>query len=211
MKPVIIFGAGSLAQMASFYLKEQGVEVRAFVIDSGIKSTAPKLDGKDIVTADQLKTFSPREFDAFVAIGYSQNNKNREAKISFLKKMNYQLISIRSSQATVQSELTENSFVMAQAIIEPFVKMGIGNIFWSGSQVCHHSTLGDYNFFGPKALVCGDVTMGSHNFIGGHSTIRDGIRVGDSTVVGAHTLILEDLESRTVTTTKGTLPFRKDK
>ncbi len=208
MKPVIVWGTGSLAEMARFFLDKSNVVVAAHVVDPEYV-TSTTFQGKPVIPSTELSKFGSNTHDAFVALGYKQNNDKRQEKIEFLKGQKYSLISVQSSSSIVHmGPLPPNSFIMDSVIIEPFVSMGAGNIFWSGSQICHHTKIQDYNFFGPRALICGDVKIGSNCFFGGNSTVRDGLKVGNRVVLGAGTLATENLEDKCVLTQKGLQPFR---
>lgn len=208
MKSLIIWGTGSLAEMARYYAEQTGFKVAAHVVDPEFFATK-NFQGSPVIPATELKNFPPTSHDAFVAIGYGGNNSARTEKCHHLQSLKYSLISIKSETAVVNTNtLSPNTLVMDNVIIEPFVTMGTGNIFWSGSQICHHTHIGDFNFFGPASLICGNVKIGSQNFFGGHSTVRDGISIGDRTVIGAHTFAEGDVASKIILNQGEITPFR---
>ena len=210
-KRVVIWGVGEMAELAHHYLQLKNVSVDAFVVDSEYASTKT-LFGQPVVTPESLKDFSPETHDAFVAIGYSRNNRNRQEKVQTMLKMGYSLISIKANSAVCYLDpLPNNTFIGEGVIIEPFVKFGMANIFWSGSHICHHSTLADFNFFSPGSLVCGNSTVGSFNFFGAHSTLRDGLSVGNLCVLGASVFADQKILDRSVLTDRGPLPFSEKK
>ncbi len=211
MRSLVIWGTGSLAEMASFYAEREDLKVVAHVVDSAFLKES-HFKRIPVIPDTELSKFPAASHSAFVAIGYTSNNSGREGKYLFLKKLGYTMVSIKSSTAAINlSDLPPNTLVMDQVVIEPFVHIGVGNIFWSKSQICHHSTIGDFNFFGPASLICGDAKIGSRNFFGGHSTLRDGISVGDSAVVGAHTYAESNVPSQTVLSQSKKLLFREKK
>ena len=102
MKPVVVFGNGRLASLAHFYLTHDSVrDVAAFTVDRHHR-TDDTLFGLPVIPADEVVIqFPPDQFDMFVALGYAQVNKFREAKYLEAKAMGYELISCISSKATV--------------------------------------------------------------------------------------------------------------
>ena len=201
MKPVVVFGIGTVAQLAHFYLTHDSDRtVAAFAVDRDyLKET--ELLGLPVVAGDEVADrFPPASYDMFVAVGYSRMNKFRAAKYNEAKAMGYELINYISSKAVVWPDLQigDNCFIMESNIIQPFAKLGSDIIMWGGCHVGHDSVLGDHLFFGSHTVVSGFVHIEDHCFIGVNSTIRDEVRIARETVVGAGATITKNTAEKSV-------------
>jgi len=210
MKDLIIFGAGSFADVAHFYFsKGNEYHIRAFAVDpeylkSHQHNALPVID-----TAVLAEKYPPGKFDAFVAIGYSQMNKAREAKFYLLKKMGYRLATYISPQCTNYcEEIGENCFILEDNTLQPFTKIGHNVTLWSGNHIGHHAEIGDHCFIASHAVISGGVKVGNNCFIGVNATLRDHIRIGNETLIGAGALVLESTAEKSVYTGAASKPSK---
>jgi sugar O-acyltransferase (sialic acid O-acetyltransferase NeuD family) len=195
MKPVVIFGAGDIAEVAKFYFAhDSGVKIAAFTVD-GPYISADSFCGCPLVPFEDIaRSFPPDRHDMFVAISYTKVNVLRAEKCTEAKFKGYRLISYVSSRATVWSNFAvgENCFILEDNTIQPFAKIGNNVTLWSGNHVGHHAQIGDNCFITSHVVISGGVRVGRNCFIGVNSTIRDHIEIGDSCVIGAGSLIVKD-------------------
>lgn len=194
-KPLVIFGAGTLAHLAyAYFVRDSGHEIAACTVDREHVDSA-QLNGLPRVPFEELEASYPAtECSLFVAVGYTEVNRRRAAIFERCAELGYHLPTLVSSRAEVWDDLRigRNCLVFDGVVIEPNVEIGDGVIAWSGSQISHDSIVGDHCFLGPHAVVLGDVSVGARSFIGGNATIRNGIRVAEDCVVGAGALITRD-------------------
>lgn len=194
MKDIIVFGAGDAAELAEFYFKKSGRRVAAFVVDDLAKAPAT-LAGRQVMAYSEIAVKRPpSEFDAFVAIGYSQMNRVRRDKFKIFKEQGYTLPNCVSTSAIHNEEVIgENCMIQEGVIIQPFVSIGDNCVFWSGVHVGHHSKIGSHCFFGPRVAVAGHVEIGDECFIGVNATIKNHVKIGHGTLVAAGALVVEDV------------------
>ena len=196
-KPLIIFGAGDIAQLAHFYFStDSNYEVVAFTADAAY-ITSPKFCGLPVVPFEELVSrYLPDTHDLFVALSYAKLNKIRKEKYLAAKALGYRLASYISSHATVLNEggIGDNCFIFEDNTIQPFVTIGNDVTLWSGNHVGHHSTIHDHCFIASHVVISGGVEIGESCFIGVNATLRDHIKVGKQCVIGAGTLLLADAE-----------------
>ena len=200
MNPIVIFGAGDIAELADFYFtREVGRTVEAFMVDPDYLDSTSRF-GRPLVSVEEaIERFSPSTHDAFVAISYSSMNRLRQNKFNELKNFGYSLASYISPKASVYSEnIGENAFILEDNTIQPFAVIGSNVTLWSGNHIGHHSIIGDNTFITSHVVVSGGVKVGQNCFIGVNATIRDHITLGAMTLVGAGALILEDTEAESV-------------
>ena len=194
-KPLIIFGAGDIAQLAHHYFStDSSYEVMAFTVDAAYKN-AETFCGLDVIAFEELPTrFGAEEHEIFIALSYSKLNAVRMDKYIAAKEMGYRLASYISTHATVLNShaIGDNCFILEDNTIQPFSKIGNNVTLWSGNHIGHHSTIGDHCFVSSHVVISGGVTVGQQCFIGVNSTIRDHISIGDRCVIGAGSLMLRD-------------------
>lgn len=208
----IIFGTGSFAEVADFYLTEDSdYEVVAFTINSDYM-TASQLRGRPVVPLEELgDNYPPGDHDMFVAVGYKQMNAVRQSICEAARAKGYGLLNYVCSRATVWGELSasDNVFIFEDNTIQPFVTIGSGSVLWSGNHVGHHSRIGEYCFISSHVVVSGHCGIGSHCFIGVNATITDGVHVGARNLIGPAALIQRDTGDDEVYLAERTLKFPK--
>lgn len=193
--PLVIFGAGDIAQLAHFYFSSDSeYEVVAFTVDAAYL-TEKTFCGLPIIAFEEVtKHFAPEQCDIFVALSYSKLNAVRKQKYLAAKALGYRLASFISSRATILNEgrIGENCFVFEDNTIQPFVTIGNNVTLWSGNHIGHHSTIRDHCFIASHVVVSGGVEIGEQCFIGVNATLRDHIKIGEKCVIGAGALLLAD-------------------
>lgn len=111
------------------------------------------------------------------------------------------------------SEIGENTFILENNVIQPFVKIGNNCILWSGNHVGHHSVIGDHCFISSHVVISGSTSIGSNSFLGVNSTIGDNVMIGEKSLIGAGSVVTSDTEPGSVySTCKSNLhKFKSDK
>lgn len=194
-KPLVIFGAGDIAQLAHYYFStDSAYEVVAFTVDAAY-ITSNEFCGLPVVPFDELENrYSRDTHEIFVALSYSKLNQVRKEKYLAVKALGYRRASYVSSHATVLNDgrIGENCFILEDNTIQPFVTIGNNVTLWSGNHIGHHSTVHDHCFIASHVVISGGVDIGEFCFIGVNATLRDHIKVGEKCVVGAGVLLLAD-------------------
>lgn len=200
-RPVVIFGAGSFAQVADVYLtRDGGREVIAYTVDREYAQDG-EFSGRPLIPfEDLLERHPPGSVDILVATGFRGVNRIRREIYERCKELGYGFASYVSSRAMVMSDhpVGENTFVFEANVIQPFVEIGSNVVLWSGNHIGHHSRIEDHCFIASHAVISGHVTIGESSFVGVNATFRDGISLGPRCVIGAGALVLADQEEGTV-------------
>lgn len=104
-KPLVIFGAGDIAQLAHYYFtNDSDYQVCAFTIDAAYITDA-EFCGLPVIAFDEVAAlYPPQSYDLFVALSYSKRNAVRKDKYLEAKALGYKLTSYISSHATVLNE-----------------------------------------------------------------------------------------------------------
>lgn len=197
MKGVVVFGTGDIAQVAAYYLEQDGGRtVACFTVDRGYLHT-DTLSGRPVVPFDTIEDrYPPTGFDMLIATGYAEINQVRAAKFEEAKAKGYACCSYVSPRACVAANATigENCLVLEHNTIQPFAVIGDNVTLWSGNHVGHHAVIGDHCFIASHVIISGGVIVEPYCFIGVNATIRDHVKIGAQCVIGAGALILGDAE-----------------
>jgi sugar O-acyltransferase (sialic acid O-acetyltransferase NeuD family) len=200
-KPLLIFGIGQMAEVASFFFTEHTQrEIVGYVADSEFISESSFL-GKPILATEEIdKRFPSADHDLFIAVGYGQGNLPRSEKFSFFTRLGYNLPSYVSPKATVFSDLSigQNCFILEDNTIQPFAKIGDNVVMWSGNHLGHHSRIGSHTFISSHVVISGNVSIGERCFVGVNATFRDGIEVGNDVTIGAGSLVMRNVEDNSL-------------
>jgi sugar O-acyltransferase (sialic acid O-acetyltransferase NeuD family) len=196
-KPLVIFGAGDIAQLAYYYFSSDShYEVVAFTVDAAYL-TDNYFCELPVIAFEELGSHYPAiQYDVFVAVSYAKLNQVRKEKYLAVKAKGYPLASYISSHATVLNDgkIGENCFILEDNTIQPFVTLGNNITLWSGNHIGHHSSIHDHCFIASHVVVSGGVEIGESCFIGVNVTLRDHIKIGEKCVIGAGALLLTDAE-----------------
>ena len=211
-KPVVIFGTGDFARVASVYLRDDsGHEVAAFTVNLD-RMQDRKLLGREVVPFESLQeTHPPDQFAMLVAIGFKGINRARAGLYEKAKAQGYQLISYVNSTVKVWNEthIGDNCFIFENNVVQPFE--GMETMWWSGAAITSDTTppYGDHCFIASHVVISGNVTIGPYCFIGVNATFRDGVNVGANCVIGAGAIILQDTQDSEVYAASATAPHAK--
>lgn len=196
-RPLVIFGAGSLARLAHYYAtREMGLRVLGFVVDA---------DRKDFDSYCGLPVFSwkacleqhpPASTSMYVAVGYREM-RQRQRLFDRAKVAGYGLQNVVSTAAFVAATtpIGENNFIMPGVVVEPEVRLGDNNVVWSNTTLCHDTVVGHHNFFASNVTVGGEAVIGDRCFFGFTSTVVHQRRVGDDVLLAAQSLLLNDADA----------------
>ena len=200
MQKVIIFGTGELAQRIFYYLKDSDDEVVAFSANkSNIDSN--ELLGLPVIAFEDIKEkYPPEEFSMFIALAYSEMNKKRTKFFDEAKSKGYELYSFvhPSTKIWDEFEMGENCFILAENIIQPFVKIGDNVLIGSNNLISHNTIIENNCFLTSNITLGGHITIGANSFIGLSATINQRVKIGKECIIGAGTLITKDVNDKEV-------------
>jgi sugar O-acyltransferase (sialic acid O-acetyltransferase NeuD family) len=212
MKPLVVFGAGDIAELAEFYFRtDTQRKVAAFSVDAAFLKEV-NFKGCPVVAFEELeRSFPASEYDLFVALSYNRMNSLRAEKMEAAEAKGYALASYVSSHSYVWDgfEGQPNQFILEDNTLQPFCRIGRGVTLWSGNHIGHHSTIEEYCFVASHVVISGGVRIGAFSFLGVNATLRDHITLGRRCVVGAGAVLLGDAPDEAVfaATATGVAPF----
>lgn len=210
-KDLVIFGIGKIAEVVFYYAKEEcGFNVAAFCVDSQYK-TVEIFQGLPVTAFESVEQdFPPVMYDMFVAVGYHDLNRLREARCKEALAKGYELVSIVSPMANLPKNirLGWNCFVMPPCFIHPYVVLQSNVFVFNGATVGHHSVIDDNCWLTSSCNIGGNVHIGANTFMALNSTIGHSVSIGKNCFIGANALITKNLEDDKVVIAEPSKPLR---
>jgi sugar O-acyltransferase (sialic acid O-acetyltransferase NeuD family) len=207
LKPLVIFGAGEIAEVAHFYFTQDAKRaVAGFTVDAAYLKE-PRFCGLPVVPFEEAPArFPAATHDLFVALSYARINALRAQKCAHTRAQGYSLASYVSSKATVWPGFAPgaNCFILEDNTLQPFATVADNVTLWSGNHIGHHARIGANCFITSHVVISGGVEVGENAFIGVNATVRDHVRIGARSVIGAGSLVLEDVPADGVVAARGT-------
>ncbi len=194
-KKIIIIGLSNNAKLAAFYFnKDTNYEVVGFAVNKQFKNIDTFFN-LPVYTIEELTTlFNPINYDVFVAVGYNNMNTIRENLYCQMKQLGYTMPNYISPRCSFLTDdlMGDNNFILEDNTIQPFVKIGSNNVFWSGNHIGHDVVIGDHNFITSHVVVSGFTKIQNNCFLGVNSTLRDNIFIASKTLVAAGAIIMNN-------------------
>jgi sugar O-acyltransferase (sialic acid O-acetyltransferase NeuD family) len=195
---VVIFGIGDYARLARWYLENDSDLYKpfCFCVDEEFKKE-DQVDHMDVVTYKEvIEKYSPDFVRVFAPMSPRNMNKDRASVYARFKELGYSFINYISSAAHVMGRVEgDNNFILEGNVIQPFVKIGSNNVFWSGNHIGHHSVIGNHNTFTSHVVLSGHCEVGDACFFGVNSTVRDRTMIADGTLLGQGANLLMSTEA----------------
>lgn len=192
----IIFGLNDFAQLAHWYLTNDSIyQPIAFCVDEQYKDR-DEFCGLKVMTMDEvIKTVDHEAVNIFVPMSPFKMNEARQIKYEQFKMFGFKCINYISSKATVLTkDIGENNFILENNVIQPFVKIGNNNTFWSGNHIGHHSVIGDHNTFTSHVVLSGHCRVTNNCFFGVNSTVRDNLTISRYSLISQGANVLKSTE-----------------
>lgn len=197
-KKIVIFGDSAFAEIAyEYFTYDSEYEVVAFTVSKEFLQKDKLFDLPVVPFEEVEKVYPPAEFDMHIALVYNTLNRIRIKFYNEAKEKGYKLASYISSKAFVwrNVEVGDNCFIFEDNTIQPFVKIGSNNVFWSGNHIGHHSVIGSHNFISSHVVISGFCKVGDANFMGVNSTMGNNLEVGDDCLIGSFVHIVKNIPS----------------
>jgi sugar O-acyltransferase (sialic acid O-acetyltransferase NeuD family) len=210
-KPIIVFGTGKIAEVIAYYaLEECNFNIAACCTDEKYLDKEEFLGIKVFPFEIIEQTFSPKEYDMFIALGYHDLNNLRAQKFKEAELKGYDLISIVSPNCHLPKNVKygKNCFIMPPSIIHPCVNLGDNVFVWSGALVGHHSTIEDNCWITSNANLGGNVKLGENTFVAINATISHSVSIGKNCFVGSNCQVIKSMEEEQVVISEGSKPIK---
>ena len=197
-KKLVLFGDSAFAEIAfEYFTFDSEYEVVAFTVSQEF-ITKNELFGLPIIPFEEIENqFPPNKYELHIALVYNSLNRIRRQFYHEAKEKGYNLANYISSRAFIWRNVTmgDNVFIFEDNTIQPFVKIGSNNVFWSGNHIGHHSEIGSNNFISSHVVISGFCQIGDNNFFGVNSTIGNNLIVGSDCLIGSSVHLVKNVPS----------------
>lgn len=211
MKPIIIFGAGKIAEVILYFFRHHSDrEVVACCVDRAYLP-GPLWHDLPVVSFDEIAArYPPTTYDMIVALGYQAMNALRTQKCSQARSLGYGLASFVHPESGLPADCVhgDNCFIMNQVMVHPCVTLGDNVFVWSGAMIGHHSSVGDNCWLTSCANLSGSVSVGNNCFFAVNSTVGNSVRIGVDCFIGANALVTKSTGDGEVFLVESTKAFR---
>jgi sugar O-acyltransferase (sialic acid O-acetyltransferase NeuD family) len=213
LKKIVIVGATTNARLSKWYFENDSeFTVVAFSVNKVfIKETS--LLGLPVVPFEDLENiYSPSEYSAFVAIGYTQMNKIRERMYYEVKAKGFELVNYISSKCSflTTENIGDNNLILEDNTIQPFVKIGSNNVIWSGNHLGHDTVIHNHITITSQVVVSGFCEIKNNCFLGVNATLHNEITLEKETLVGAGAIITKQSMEKGVYLPAQSFLFKKN-
>ncbi len=202
MKKLIIFGTGQVADIISHYFKnDSNIKIFGFCEDEKYIKKNKFNNLPVFTTGEVLKKYKSNDYYIHVAMSYTDMNSLRKQKFNFFKKKKYKLLSFISSKANVSKKnysIGQNSVILENQSIQPFVKIGDNTMIWSGTVIGHHTKISNHNWITSGSKIGGNSVIGNECFLGINSTVGHMVKIGDTSFLGANSLTTKSIKKNSV-------------
>lgn len=195
MADIIIFGAGQIAEVAKTYIDAHGSDrVVGFTVDAAFKKGDTFRELPLIAWEDLERSYKPSKVKLLGPLSYRRMNELRRDRHREGHERGYEFTRfIHPASHIYTHDIGENSFILENNVIQPFVRIGAGAMIWSGNHIGHHSVVGEHCFMASQVGLGGGTEVGSRCFLAGKVTIEAGVRVGEGCFLGSCALVKKDL------------------
>lgn len=187
MKDVIIMGTGGHAKVITDIIQQSGDNVLGYLDEFAITDA---FLGKPILGKDFDYVKFPNAY-FIIAIG---NSYVREKVAKFLKNVKwYTAIHPSAVISSIDTNIGEGTVIMANAVVNPCVKIGRHCIINTGAIIEHDDKIEDYVHISVGAKLAGDVCVEKYSWVGIGVTVKNGITICQDSVVGAGAVVVKNI------------------
>lgn len=193
---LLIFGTTAMSERMHFYLDRYAhFDCVGFVVDRQHRACDTHLGLPVHDYEDLVDTCPPMDHDVFVAVGYSQGNRGREAIYGRLEAGGYQVASFFAPSAAINvDELGTGTVVLDNATVGPCCSIGRGVFVGPNTVAGHHIRVGDFAYISSSVTLLGGCSIGKRVFLGGGVIVKDGLSIADDTFIGMGAVVTRSIE-----------------
>lgn len=195
MKPVLIFGAGQVAETFAEYLVANRLHVKAFVVDRE-RLTQPSLRDVPVVAFEDVeRTYSTEAHSFIVGISFRGMNAMRALKYEAMKAKGYEPLTFvdRHARVAPSAKIGPGSVILDGNVIQTGTVVEENVVCWSGNHLGHHGRIGAHTWICSHVVVSGACEIGEASFLGVNATVIDGKKLGKRVLIGAGALAKTNL------------------
>ena len=195
-KPVIIFGANTLARAAKAIFDSNGIVTYGF-LDDNEKLIGSEIDDVVVLgktTDDGFLKLIGKKCEAFVA---TDDNKVRKYLVELLTERR-KMMPVNAIHQTAfidpKAHLSHGTLINMNVNIGTNVKIGNHCVINSSTTIESGAQLGDFVQVGAGSIINEDVKIEDQAFIGSGVTIVAGVTIGKGARVGAGSVVISSVK-----------------
>lgn len=144
--------------------------------------------------SDMGNVIGEKDF-ALITVGQIQSSTVRQRLYSQLKRLNKNIIKIKSPTAycSQRTEVGDGTIIMHGAIVNSCARIGNNCIINTMALIEHDVEIGDHCHISTGVRLNGTVVVGTGTFVGSGSTIREGVRISAYSVIPAGSVVMRDI------------------
>lgn len=210
MSNIIIFGTNAFSKLMKWYIEnDTDNKVIGFTLNSEYVKEKSFCECPVYKFENLDKLFPEKNFEILLTVGYSQMNGVREKIFNDCKKNGYKIGSfIHSSVTLFSKDIGEGNILLENVRVQPFSKIGDGNIIQHFTIVSHEAEVGNFNYFAGNAHVAGLSKVGDRCFVGINAIIQNGVKLASYNLVGAGACVSKNTEEYMITAPNKTRCFK---
>ena len=199
-KPLIVIGAGGHAKvLMHILLLQKSVILGLADADAnrlGQEILGVKINGND----DWVFGHDPKTVELVNGVGSIDQPRVRQSIFEKFKSKGYNFAQVihPSVIQAAEIDLGEGVQIMAGAILQPSVRIGLNTLVNTGAIVDHDCQIGNHCHLAPGVTLSGSISVGFGTHIGTGASIIQGVRIGQNCVIGAGALVRKNVADHSV-------------
>jgi sugar O-acyltransferase (sialic acid O-acetyltransferase NeuD family) len=193
--PIIVIGGGGHATVVVDTLRAAGLAVSG-VIDPRPEAAGHLPAGVQVIGRN-LDAIRPDRVQVVLGVGsIDVAEKNPRPRIyAEAKAAGFTFVVLRHPSAVVSAcaSLGDGAQIMAGAILQPGVFLGVNCIVNTGASLDHDCRIGDHVHIAPGAVLSGGVIVGDGSHIGTGAIVIQNVRIGAGSMIAAGAVVTRDV------------------
>lgn len=192
---IIIFGTKEVSCLAKYYFEKDSIHDPFCFCENESYIKESFVEGFPVISFEEIENhlYSNKDYAFFVPLYDNQIRKNKAEEV---KSKGYELVNYISSKSIVlTNQIGENCFIMENNVVQPYVKIGNNNIFWSGNHIGHHSVIKNNIFFSSHVVLSGNCLVEDYCWFGVNSCIRDNITISEGSFISMGSVVTKKTKS----------------
>ena len=161
-KKLFIFGTGQFSKIISQYFERYtNYKIAGYIDSMKQKNCYSDMDVLVLSEEEFLENYSPDNYCMFIAVGYTNMNKNRSDIFKKYKNFGFSFANFVHPNVVWwdNSKLGENSFIFENNVVQQNVSIGDNVIVWSGNHIGHDTEVQDNVWITSHVVIYSNVLI----------------------------------------------------
>jgi UDP-perosamine 4-acetyltransferase len=192
---VILVGCGGHARVLVDCLRKSHVNIIGYVAPTGTQASGNMANLERLGGDDALKQYNSPEVSLVNAVGSIGSMAARREVFERLKAAGFRFSTITHPSAQIAGNVTlgEGVQIMAGAILQPGVSVGVNAIINTRASIDHDCALGAHSHVACGAVLSGGVRLGEGSHVGTGAAIAQSVTIGKGCLIAMGAALLDDV------------------